>query len=252
MPSIFKQYENADDVVKIPDVDIDSFKEFASKKDFQNEDTDDSIDTSADKEEPVKTLSQADLREMFKDDIEAICNAARKEAYEEAYNTAYADGYKQGEEKAYEEVHAKLNSEIQGKINETDDLLQTLETEYENYFFAYKKELKFFAINIAEKILQDRITTDAEALNKMVSDIISNIKNENWISVEISGRLVETIAMLKKELKNSDFQGTIKVKGVQGEADECVIRTESGSIIATPSLQLKNLEKAFDNQDKQI
>lgn len=248
MPSIYKQYEKIDKAFKIPDVKVATFTE---KKDIESDVEVDSKISNKDNG-LAKRLSKDDLAILFKDEIEKAIDEAKIKAYRDAYDVARTEGYNEGAKKAFEKVHSEMSKQILETIENTDDVLKEIEKKYDAYFLGYSKELKFLAITISEKILQKEIKTDNAFLDKLVSGIISNIKDENWISVEVSNKLVELINHLKKELENTDFQGNIKVNGVNGQEDTCVVKTESGSIIASPSIQIENLKKAFSNQDKQV
>jgi hypothetical protein len=94
----------------------------------------------------------------------------------------------------------------------------------------YSGELKYMAVDIAEKMLLEKIDTDETILQKLVFQNLRNIKNAQWISVELSERLIGLADSIKKEIEMSEFKGKASVFTVAGPEDTVPrITTEEGT-----------------------
>lgn len=174
-------------------------------------------------------LSRADIKRIYKNEISEICRDAEK--------------------KAYDDVLAAKEAEIQGCIAEVQDLLGRIRSEQERYVEDYARELKYFAIEIAEKMILEKIDEDDLILNKLVLQAVSEVKNSQWLNVEVSDRLTKLTEFLKDELSRPEYRGQVAVTPVAAPPDTCRVVNDSGANVATVSVQAENLRRLFSEAD---
>ena len=107
------------------------------------------------------------------------------------------------------------------------------------------------AVDIAEKMLLEKINMDDAVLKRLVLQNLKNVKTAEWISVELSERLVGLVDSVKKELDAAEFKGRVSVSAVAEKEDTCRVTTEDGTVVSTISVQADNLRKAFREAEKE-
>ncbi|MGN0620654.1 MAG: hypothetical protein ACI4I9_02200 [Porcipelethomonas sp.] len=187
--------------------------------------------------------AQADADEIIRNartKADQITDSARSEADNiklEAYNTGKRQGL---EEKS--EMLAELSKNI-------SDSLTEIKSDENEYFEKYAVELKHLAVEMAEKIICQRIEDDDLFMYNIVKSAVKSLRDVPWVKVEIAGRLLGYIDSLEEELS----YGGHRVEFIVRENvpnDICVLNHSNGVVIATLSEQLKNLKEFIQNIDK--
>lgn len=173
--------------------------------------------------------SREELGRIFKEEIDKICKEAGQQARYEALT----------QEK--KRIDACLE-EIEQELNE----MRVLQ---EQFFERYAQELKYFAIEVAEKMILEKIREDDKILQKMVMQLISREQGANWLRIELSDRLSGLIEQMKSELAKSE-QSRVSIVPVAAPEDTCRAVTELGTTVATISVQADALRKEFSEADK--
>ena len=174
-------------------------------------------------------LTREDIERIYKDEISEICTEAEKKAYDDAL--------------------AAKEAEIEACIAEVQALIGEVRSEKEQYMEDYARELKYFAIEIAEKMILEKIGEDDLILNKMVLQAVTEVRNSEWLRVEVSDRLTGLTEFLKDELAKPEYRGQAAVSPVAAAPDTCRVVTDSGAIVATVSVQAENLRRIFSEAD---
>ncbi len=151
--------------------------------------------------------------------------------------------------KAYFDAIHQRKGELNECMKRVDDTLQQLEQMQYKYMQEYSRQLKYLAIDIAEKMIAQKIEEDELVLAPLVMQTVSGIKNSDWINVELSEKLVGLIDFVKQELSHPDFKGKALTVAVPGTSDLIRIGTEDGTIVATISAQAENLRQMFEIED---
>jgi flagellar biosynthesis/type III secretory pathway protein FliH len=170
---------------------------------------------------------------LYKKELDALA----KEAAQTAAQTAYFDALN------------KKKSELKECISDVRMLLNELTQKHQEFIENYTNELKYMAVDIAEKMILEKISADDTVLKKLVLQNIKAVKNAEWIGVELSERLVGLVDYVKKELELPEFK-RINVYTVTDNDDTCRITTDEGTIVSTISVQANNLRKAFKEADE--
>lgn len=175
------------------------------------------------------TLSKDELAERFAKELAEIKREAREEGIREA-------------------AHQK-KGEIRDCIDLVEQTLNELHDLHKAYIHDYTKELKYFAIDIAEKVMLARIEENDLVLKDMVMQTVNSVKNAQWLKVEVSDRLSGLVAELEKELASPVYQGKAEVTPASVLNDTCKVHTNKGTIIASITEQTGNLRLAFQQEE---
>ena len=245
MSDIFRAYNYAPDrdSVKIPDVDfelprvtIEEQEELPPEEAFV-EFTPESFEVveEAEPEEPQEKLvypTREELAEFYRDELNAIALEVEIKAYSDALQSKKA------------ELQQSIDS-ISQKINEMEELQKA-------YLDNYEKKLKFFAIDIAEKLVCKKIGDDDLFLQELVTKTVSECKGTNWLTLEVSDSLAGLVEAAKAELSKPEYRGVAEVKPIACADDTCVVSTETGAVVATISVQADNLRLAFREAEMEV
>lgn len=148
-------------------------------------------------------------------------------------------------------VREECEQSVLDSLNSVDKLLDTVRDELEIYFENCEQQLKYLAIEIAEKVLHTHISENGTALAELVKDAVGSVKNVEWISVEVSDKLVVLIHKLRKEFPAGEISKNIEVRPKDIPIDSCIVKTNEGIIDASVSTQLANLREIFEELDEQ-
>lgn len=244
MSDIFRTYNYSatSDSVKIPDVDfelprvtIEEQEELPPEEAFM-EFTPESFEVIEEpQEEPQEKLvypTREELAEFYRDELNAIALEVEIKAYSDALQSKKA------------ELQQSIDS-ISQKINEMEELQKA-------YLNDYEKKLKFFAIDIAEKLVCKKISEDDLYLQELVTKTLSECKGTNWLTLEVSDSLAGLVEAAKVELSKPEYRGVAEVKPIACADDTCVVSTETGAVVATISVQADNLRLAFREAEMEV
>ena len=246
MSDIFRTYNYAADSksVKIPDVDfnlpkvtIEETEELPPEEAFM-EFNPESYETVEEVQEPVEEQeklvypTREELAEFYRDELNAIALEVEIKAYSDALQSKK------------EELQASIDN-ISEKINEMEELQK-------NFLEDYEKKLKFFAIDIAEKLVCKKISDDDLFLSELVTKTLSECKGTNWLTLEVSDALQGLVEVAKAELSKPEYRGVAEVKPIACADDTCVVSTETGAVVATISVQADNLRLAFREAEMEV
>lgn len=247
MSDIFRTYNYAADSnsVKIPDVDFsfpkvtiedaeelppeEAFTEFTPES-FQMQE--EQVVEPAEEQEKLVYPTREELAEFYRDELNAIALEVEIKAYSDALQSKKA------------ELQASIDG-ISQKINEMEELQK-------NFLEDYEKKLKFFAIDIAEKLVCKKISEDDSYLAELVTRTVSECKGTNWLTLEVSDALQGLVEAAKAELSKPEYRGVAEVKPVACADDTCVVSTETGAVVATISVQADNLRLAFREAEMEV
>ena len=246
MSDIFRTYNYAADSksVKIPDVEfnlpkvtIEETEELPPEEAFM-EFNPESFEMVEEVQEPVEEQeklvypTREELAEFYRDELNAIALEVEIKAYSDALQSKK------------EELQASIDS-ISEKINEMEELQK-------NFLEDYEKKLKFFAIDIAEKLVCKKISDDDLFLSELVTKTLSECKGTNWLTLEVSDALQGLVEVAKAELSKPEYRGVAEVKPIACADDTCVVSTETGAVVATISVQADNLRLAFREAEMEV
>lgn len=173
--------------------------------------------------------NEEEFRAAYKTELERVCKKVAEEAYKKAYSDALQE--KRGEiQKSLEELDRRLNE------------MQAMQTEY---LEQYTEQLKYMAVDIAQKFVLQQIQEDDTLLFDLVMQAVDSVKKSDWLRVEVSDQLVNLVEMLRQELQKPEYQEKAEVAPLPVPADTVRVATPNGTVVATVSVQARNLRKIF-------
>jgi flagellar biosynthesis/type III secretory pathway protein FliH len=193
-------------------------------------------------EEQAKELTKR-LMQTARGEGERILQAAREEA-EKLRQDAVNEGYRQALEEKQQEISTHLT--------ELDTLMQTLQKNQEAFFESYQDGLATLSIEIAQKVLGSLIREQETLLLPLVEQAMATVKNEEWITVQVSERMPVLVDYLKRDLLAAgNTEGrTVEVQAADLPEGSCLIQTPEGVLDASVQTQLDNLKTMFDRTNR--
>ena len=154
--------------------------------------------------------------------------------------SAMEDGYAEG-------VRAK-QEEIEQCLLELNQSVAELKINQEEYFDDYADELRLTALEVAEKVLAQKLEVDERVIIPLARSAVKTLREVNWIKVEISDKMRNVAAELEKVISDAKPNQRIEVE-VRRDAPEgtCVVSTAEGVIVASVLQQLQNIREYFEH-----
>lgn len=184
------------------------------------------------------------IREIYRDP-EPLTRADIERLYADELNGLRAQAW----QSAYEDAAVRYGGEMADCIRRVDECLHAMQVEHDRYIEQYDEDLRFFAVDIAEKMILQKISEDDIILRSLVLETVSRMKNPSWMKLELSGQMTDLIEFMKEELAKPEYFGRATVNPIAAPGDTCRVSTEEGTTVATVSVQASNLRKVFSEAD---
>ena len=123
--------------------------------------------------------------------------------------------------------------------------LARLDEVHNQFLERYAAELKYLAIDIAEKWILQRIQTNDEILEQMVMQAVNTVKDCKWMDVQLSEEMVALSERIQQQLTSPEYGGRAQVSMQKTPAGSCVIQTDAGELDVSVSTQAQQLKKMF-------
>ena len=138
---------------------------------------------------------------------------------------------------------AEQIKEVQERIKDAE---QELKTNQEEFFDKYASELRFLALEIAEKIVAQKLECDEKVLFPLVRSAVKTLRDVSWIKVEVSDKLRKVASELEEVLAEAKPSQSIELE-LRRDADigTCVVHTAEGVIVASVLTQIENIHNYF-------
>lgn len=154
-------------------------------------------------------------------------------------------------EQAYYDALNKKKAELRDCISGIQSMMDELVCAQQKFIEDFTNELKYMAVDIAEKMILEKIDEDDRILQRLVMQTVANVKNADWLNVEVSERLVKLVDFVNGELAKPEYNGKAHAFPVAGTDGVCRIVTNEGAIVSSIEVQADNLRRAFRNLDQQ-
>lgn len=181
--------------------------------------------------EPAQPVTKELIGEYYAEDLRQLAQEVAQQAYYDALN----------------KKKAELRECVANVQQEMDELIRA----QQKFMSDYTDELKYMAVDIAEKMILEKIQEDDLILERLVMQSVAAVKNADWIDVEVSERLVGLIDKINQELEKPEFEGKVHVFPVAGTDGVCRIVTNEGAVVSSIETQAENLRRAFRGLDQQ-
>ena len=157
----------------------------------------------------------------------------------------------QAKKQGYEEAQEEVKKSISECINEINSLMAELQERQDCYFKQYENELQKLSISIAEKILHKTILSGGSEIEELIKFAISSVKGADWISVELSDKLIMLISQLKRDFSAKERHSRIEFVEKNMPVDHVIVKTSEGVIDASVPVQIQNLKDIFEDMNKE-
>lgn len=227
--------------------------------DVPGEEPEETLEEEAQQEEKKETVSPEKLaeallfraRETASKESEAILLRARAAATG-IREQARQEGYAQGLEEGRQEALASKKKELADLISRLSSMMQELAQRHEEYLGQYAHELKYLALDIADKLLYKRLERDDEELKSLVRHAVSSVRNVEWMKVEISDQMPLLFATLQEEFSAAEYAEHIQLEQKDVPLGTVRINLPDGVLDASIQTQLENLKESFSQLDEQV
>ena len=257
MPRVIKPY--AQNI--LPEAEAycfeDSQDEFSSGiKDIINENT---INMHTENAEVKKQIDDAiaDAKNEAREIANQIILDAREEALnkiESARAQGYEEGFKQGKDNGYEEGFKISKSEAVIAVSlKYDELLYDLKTtidaindEKSRFITQNKTKLTSLAITVAEKVIDVSLSTSSEVIERMMTRVIDESKNNEKVKIYISDFQAELITKIDKNLLEiiENTSNNIKIEVLKdAHSGTCIVEFPDKIIDASSKTQIDNIRE---------
>ena len=180
---------------------------------------------------------------------------SKKRGYEEGYNAGFEIGKNKGYDEGYESGLHNIKEELEktnkNKLNEINDMLATIENQKQIIVAKYESEIARLSLDIAEKILRQKIELKDNAVSKIIENVIADYKNVEWVKIYISDKddviALQADKSLINELQKISNDIKIEVKKDLCEGS-CIIETPDSIVDASVDTQLNNLKEILLNK----
>ena len=149
---------------------------------------------------------------------------------------------------AYDEALQQKRGEIVARLSEMDALLEKLQGDYDAYVQHYEEGLVSLTMEITQKVLGEALAKDNSLMLPLVNKAVAAVKNEEWISVEVSGRMPGLAEELRTQLAGRQDLPPAEVTEADTPIGSCIVHTPKGIVDASFETQVDNLKALFESQ----
>lgn len=181
----------------------------------------------------ILDLAQEELSQR-KIEFEQSCIEIEKKIRQEAFKQGYEDGQTQSLKDVRHQFDVMIQS-IENQVNEKNKLELNLIDELQN-------RTHLLALEIANKIMRQKIELDSSILKPILMDEIDARKRQNIKTIEIS----KNANALILELENELVLLGIDLHTVESDISHLVIEGEMGRYDLSIDTQLKNIRRLFN------
>lgn len=154
----------------------------------------------------------------------------------EIFEKARQQGMKAGKQE-------KLD-EISQTILQLEETLQEMKALQNERFDSFSDEIKWLSCDVASALVYKKIDEDDLFLRELVKAAVKEAKGAEWISVELSDKLGNLVAQLKKDFENSDVKTEFETVSDKDVGD-VVVNGSDRKVVASVREQLSNIREYF-------
>lgn len=183
------------------------------------------------RQEAARQISDA------KDKAAKIIDEAEKQG-EEIRRKAQEDGFIEGQKIKFEEITHVLD--------ELEQVVEDMKTKQQQQFNTFYGDLKYFAVDIAERVVYKKIDRDDEYLRALVIEALKGVKDADWVTVQMSEKLINLVSRLKAAQLDGEIAENVEFKMDNSDVGTVKIKTPDQIIDASIPTQLANIKKYFE------
>lgn len=194
-------------------------------------------------------LRAEEITENARRQAEEMIREAESSA-ENIISQAQAEGEiikEQAKKDGFEQGRNEMVSVIDGRLDELSQTVDDIRScQLENYD-ELCRELKYFAADIAEKLVYRKIDEDDRYLEELVKAALSEMKGGDWITVELSDKLGALARALKEAQLGGEIDENVSFEQACCEKDTIRLSTDRQAMDVSIPVQLANIRKFFNS-----
>ena len=168
-----------------------------------------------------------------------------REQLRELYRPQWEQAKTIAQQHAYQDVMNEYRPALENCIQEMNQHLARLDEVHDRFIERFGAELKYLAVDIAEKWILQRIPANDDLLEQMVMQAVNTVKDCKWMDVQLSEQMVGLSEKIQKQLASPEYGGRARVSLHKTDSGSCVIQTEAGELDVSVSTQAQQLKKLF-------
>ena len=186
--------------------------------------------------EAEKLLAQAEKKAgSLVDNAIRKAQQIKQKAQEEGYEAGIKEGTRNAQQLFFAELQEvlRLKSEILG--------------EREKLYYQFERDLVNLAMDIAKKVIYNRLHHDDEALRSVIESTLQKVQGKAKVKLRISADDQQRIEYLKEEFmsKLQQIEDIEIVGDPHLAAGSCIVETENGIVDGSAQTRIKEIEMAL-------
>ena len=186
--------------------------------------------------EDSRNQSETMLKEAREKAAKIIENAEKQG--EEIRRKSKEEGFVEGQKIKFEEITHMLD--------ELEQLVGEMKSKQQQQFNSFYGDLKYFAIDIAERVVYRKIDRDDEYLRSLVIEALKGVRDAEWVTVQMSEQMTNLVVKLKAAQLDGEIAGNVEFKTDNSDVGTVKIKTPDQVIDASIPTQLANIKRYFE------
>lgn len=182
--------------------------------------------------EEAEMLLENAMREAEVERAEIL--ARTQQEADEMRQQAHMEGRQEG--------YASVTEQMRETAEKLESTVARLEGEQAGFEAEYEDQLQWAALEIASKVLNQKIAEDDTMMTSMVEKAIQNMRNEPWIRVEVAQDMTHLIGHLTDMYEDMEH---IDISPIPADSGTVLLETASGVTDASLKTQFENLKTYF-------
>lgn len=249
LSKVVRYYEHTDEVVEISTYEVEEEINYLEDEDDILDSSQEYLKEAKQKAEAIIAKANAQAKRVV-EDAKALATAVQRKYLEEAQfkiqeleDQALRDGYEQGFLRKSDE----LAEAIQTIHREMKASINYLKQQNAHIVKQQEEQLKFLALEIASKIMHQRIEENPMVLQALVLDALLMTKKSKRIQVQLPDNAKELMLALEEDFRNQPaYQGrNMNVETKELAAGSVFVESDMGLYDVSIDTQLENLKKLF-------
>jgi flagellar assembly protein FliH len=195
---------------------------------------------------PVPIPISQDQNWREEEDGEGPSREFREEERKLIWEQSRKDGWNEGFKAGYQEGHEVAVAEMRGLVGALGTIRKGLEESRSQMLRELEKEITTLALEIAEKLALQEITTSPEAVIKLVRKVVERSGSRKSLKVRLSPDDYRCLKEAQKDLFASmaDMDELDLVEDESLRAGDCVVETSAGIVDARMERRLERLKNS--------
>lgn len=186
-----------------------------------------------------------DIKDKINIEAKEEAEQIKKEAYDEGFDRGQEEGKSIGHEEGFQNGYEEGKKESEVLIEEANSIKREYLEEKERVLNSIEGDVIELVLNIAKKVLNQKINEDDEAIIDLVLKGLESLNSRENIRIRVSKEDFEKV----EESKESILSKVSLIENLQVDIDsnlekgDCIIESSKGSVDVGIDTQIKNVEE---------